>query len=153
MLLAFTTSAFAAKIAVLDVSKVVKEYEKYKEASLRLEKEVDDTRSKLEKQQKDLAKRKNDLELQKGIVSEKKFTKLNESYQKEQESFVDEYRNQQQAIVKKQKTLLENIENDVMEVVKTIAKKNKYDLVLDKNATYYYEGDDITYKVLDTLNK
>lgn len=153
ILIGLAGSATAAKIAVLDVSKVVKEYDKYKEASVRLEKEVEDKRGKLEQAQKDLAKRQNDLEVQKGIVSEKKYNKLQEKFQEEKASFLDEYRNEQQSIVKKQKTLLENIENDVLEVVKKIAKKEKYEMVLDKNATYYHSGDDITYKVLDKLNK
>ncbi len=154
LLVAFTSAAMAAtKVAVLDISKVVKEYSKYKDASERLEKEVGDTRTELEKEQKDLAKRKNDLDVQKGILSEKKFSKLEEQVQKDQQAFLDKYRNEQQAIVKKQKTLLENVENDVINVVQKIAKKEKYDMVLDKNAVYYYEGDDITYKVLDALNK
>lgn len=153
LLVAFTSTAMAAKIAVLDISKVVKEYGKYKDASERLEKEVEDTRVKLEKEQKSLAKRKNDLEVQKGILSKKKYSKLEAQVKTDQQAFLDKYRDEQQAIVKKQKTLLENVENDVTGVVKKIAKKEKYDMVLDKNAVYYYEGDDITYKVLDALNK
>ena len=148
-----TSAAVAAKVAVLDVTKVVKEYNKYKEASQRLEKEVEDTRAGLEKEQQNLAKRKNELDSQKGIVSEKKYQGLQEKFMGEQEAFVAKYREYQQSISNKQKTLLENIENDVLEVVKKIARKEKYDLVLDKNATYYHNGDDITFKVLSELNK
>jgi Skp family chaperone for outer membrane proteins len=43
--------------------------------------------------------------------------------------------------------------NDVKKIVENIAKDKGYELVVDKESVLYYKGDDITYKVLDQLNK
>ncbi|MBN1595363.1 OmpH family outer membrane protein [candidate division FCPU426 bacterium] len=149
--LGLSTSAWS-KVAVVDTAKVVKEYKKTQEAQTRLEKELEDKKNELKKMNEDLEKEKNDLDKQKGIVSEKKYEKMAEKFEGKQDIFREKYRETQNALMNKQRTLLEGIVNDVKTIVEEIAKKEKYDLVLDKETILYYNGDDITYKVLDRLN-
>jgi outer membrane protein len=148
----FTTSAMAAKIAVVDTAKVVKEYKKTQEAQTRLEKELEDKKGELKELNDALEKNKANLDKQKGIISEKKYKKLESKYEAKQDVFREKYREIQSALMNKQRTLLEGIVNDVKDIVKSIAKKEKYELVLDKETVLYYDGEDITYKVLDKLN-
>lgn len=145
-------SAQAAKVAVVDTAKVVKEYQKTKDSQERLEKELDDKKNELQKMSTELDAEKADLDRQKGIVSEAKYKKLEEKFNKKQDTFRDKYRETQTALMSKQRTLMEGIVNDVKEIVAQIAKSDKYELVLDKETVLYYDGDDITYKVLDKLN-
>jgi len=148
----FTTSAWAAKIAVVDTAKVVKEYKKTQEAQTRLEKELEDKKNELKKINDELERDKANLEKQKGIISEKKYKKMLQKYENKQDVFREKYRQTQSALMNKQRTLLEGIVNDVKDIVAVIAKKEKYNLVLDKDTVLYYDGEDITYKVLDKLN-
>ncbi|MEW6516066.1 MAG: OmpH family outer membrane protein [candidate division FCPU426 bacterium] len=145
-------SAHAAKIAVVDTSKVVKEYQKTKDAQERLEKELDDKKNELQKMGEELEAEKADLERQKGIVSESKYKKLEEKFNKKQDTFRDKYKETQSVLMNKQRTLMEGIVNDVKDIVGQIAKRDKYELVLDRETVLYIDGQDITYKVLDELN-
>ncbi|MCK5241553.1 OmpH family outer membrane protein [bacterium] len=148
----FTATAMAAKVAVVDTAKVVKEYKKTQEAQTRLEKELEDKKAELKDLNDELEKDKAKLEKQKGIISEKKYKKLESKYEAKQDVFREKYREVQSTLMNKQRTLLEGIVNDVKAIVKVIAKKEKYELVLDKETVLYSAGDDITYKVLDKLN-
>jgi len=148
-----TEASAQAKIGVVDTAKVVKEYEKTKDAQARLEKELEDKKTELKKMSEDLDKQKADLDRQKGIISEKKYKQLEENFANKQDVFREKYRETQTMLVNKQRTLMEGIVNDVKGIVDEIAKAEKLDLVLDKESVLYYNGQDITYKVLDKLNK
>ncbi|MCD4812523.1 OmpH family outer membrane protein [bacterium] len=149
--LGFHSTAWA-KVAVVDTGKVVKEYKKMQEAQTRLEKDVEDKKMELKRMSSDLEKDKNNLDKQKGIVSESKYKKLQGKFEKKQDVLREKYREMQNSLMNQQKTLLEGIVNDVKAIVAKIAKKEKYELVLDKESVLFYDGDDITYKVLDKLN-
>jgi outer membrane protein len=141
-----------AKIGVVDTAKVVKEYEKTKDAQQRLEKDLEDKKAELKKMSDELEKEKTDLDRQKGIVSEKKYKTLSEGYENKKDVFQEKYRETQTMLMNKQRTLMEGIVNDIKDIVAEIAKSDKYDMVLDKE-TVLFGGADITYKVLDRLNK
>ena len=147
-----SNSLWAAKIAIVDTTKVVKEYEKAKAAQERLEKELADKRDELKEASDNLEKMKTELDTQKGIVSEKKYDKLQEKFSAKQDVFREKYQETQALLMKKQRALLEDIVKDVKEIVADIAKKEKFDLVLEKEMVLYHDGKDITYKVLDKLN-
>lgn len=151
-LLGTAFSARAAKIGVVDTAKVVKEYEKTKEAQTRLEKEIDDKKVDLKKMSDELEKMKGELETQKGIMSEKKYKDLQKKFDDKQDVFREKYQETQSLLMKKQRTLLEDIVQDVRKIVEDIAQQDKLDLVLDKETVLYSNGQDLTYKVLDKLN-
>ncbi len=144
--------ASAAKIAVIDTAKVVKEYEKTKEAQTRLEKEMEEKKDKLKKSNEELEKMQKNLVRQKGIVSEKKYQKLEKKFQDKQDALREDYRETQSMLMKKQKSLMEDVLGDIRRSVAEVAKSEKIDLVLEKEIALYCNGKDVTYKVLDRLN-
>ena len=146
------SSAAATKIAVVDTAKVVKEYEKTKEAQTRLEKEMEEKKNELKKTNDELTKMQKNLERQKGIVSEKKFKKLEKKFLDKQDDLREEYRQTQSMLMKKQKSLMEDVLEDIRASVAKVAKSEKIDLVLEKEIALYCNGKDITFKVLDRLN-
>lgn len=145
-------SAGAAKVATVDMAKVVKEYDKAKDAQARLEKDIEDRKGELKKMNDKLEKQQADLATKKGIVSESKYESLKTKFQDEQDSFREKYREMQTNLMKKQQDVMESIVNEIKEVVSQIAKTEKYEVVLDKAGTLY-GGEDITYKILDALNR
>jgi len=146
------SAALAAKVAIVDTAKVVKEYNKTKESQARLEKEFDDKKNELKKLNDKLEKQQEELNAKKGIVAQKQFDSMKSKFENDQDSFREKYKEIQGTFMKKQRDLMENIVNDIKEVVAQIGKVEKYDIVIDKEVALY-GGEDITYKVLDALNK
>jgi Skp family chaperone for outer membrane proteins len=145
-------ASWAAKIALVDTAKVVKEYQKTKDAQTRLEKEMEDKKSEIKKMSDKLEKQQEELTAKKGIVSQKQYDSMKSKFDDDQDAFREKYKEMQNTLMKKQRDLMENIVNDVKEIVGQIAKAEKYDAVFDKEVLLY-GGEDITYKVLDQLNK
>ncbi|NTV53198.1 MAG: OmpH family outer membrane protein [Candidatus Firestonebacteria bacterium] len=145
-------AAWAGKIGLVDTAKVVKEYQKTKDAQTRLEKEFEDKKSELKKLNDKLEKQQQELTAKKGIVSQKQYDGLKSKFDDDQENFREKYKEIQGTFMKKQRDLMESIVNDIKEIVAQIAKSEKYDAVFDKEVLLY-GGEDITYKVLDQLNK
>ncbi len=141
-----------AKIGIVDTNKVVKEYDRTKDAQTRLEKEFEDRKNELKKMNDKLEKQQEELNAKKGIVPEKQYNSLKTKFDDDQEAFREKYKDIQATFMKKQRDLMESIVNDIKEIVGQIAKTDKYDAVLDKEVVLY-GGDDLTYKVLDALNK
>jgi len=145
-------SALAAKIGVVDTAKAVKEYNKTKDSQARLEKEFNDKKEELQKLNTKLEKQQEELNAKKGIVAQKQYDSMQAKFADEQDNFREKYKDVQNSFMKKQRDLMESIVNDIKEVVAQIGKADKYELVLDKEVALY-GGEDITYKVLDLLNK
>jgi len=145
-------AAWASKIALVDTAKVVKEYQKTKDAQTRLEKEFEDKKTELKKMNDKLEKQQQELTAKKGVVSPKQYDTLKAKFDEDQDSFREKYKEIQSTFMKKQRDLMESIVNDIKEIVAQIAKSEKYDAVFDKEVLLY-GGEDITYKVLDQLNK
>jgi len=144
--------AAAAKIGVVDTSKVLKEYDKAKDAQTRLEKEIENEKTDLKKMSDKLEKQEAELNAKKGVVAQKQYDSLKSKFEDDRDSFREKYKEVQSGLMKKQQDVMETIVNDVKEVVAQIGKNEKYDVVLDKQVAIY-GGEDITYKVLDQLNK
>lgn len=142
----------AAKVAIVDMAKVYKEYDKAKEAQTRLEKDIEDRKEELKKMTDKLEKQQADLAAKKGIVSDSKYESLKSKVQDDQDAVREKYREMQTSLMKKQQDVMESIMNEIREVAAQIAKSEKYEVVLDKAGTVY-GGEDITYKVLDLLNR
>jgi len=63
------SGVWASKIALVDTAKVVKEYQRTKDAQTRLEKEFEDKKTELKKMNDKLEKQQQDLTTKKGVVS------------------------------------------------------------------------------------
>lgn len=145
-------AASAAKIGVVDTAKVIKDYDKAQDAQTRLEKDLEGQKTELKKMSDKLEKQEAELNAKKGIVAQKQFDSLRTKFETDRDAFREKYKEVQSGLVKKQQDVMESIVNDVKEVVAQIGKSEKFDIILDKQVSLY-GGEDVTYKVLDQLNK
>jgi outer membrane protein len=141
-----------AKFATVDGAKVIKEYDKAKEAQTRLEKEFESQKTELKKMNDDLEKQQMELNAKKGIASEKQYADLQRKFDYQQEAFREEYKKIQAGFTKQQQGVMEGLIEDVKAVVAQVAKAENYEAVFDKEVILY-GGEDITYRVLDALNR
>ena len=141
-----------AKFAVVDGAKVAREYDKSKEAQARLEKDFEDKKSALKKMNDDLEKQQEELNAKKGIVSEKQYNTLKARLEEQRGAFREKYQAVQADITKQQQDVMEGLLDDVKNVIAQLAKEENYEAVFNKDALLY-GGEDITYRVLDILNR
>lgn len=145
-------ASWAAKIAQVDTAKVVQEYQKAKDSQIMLEKEFMANRAELKKLNDDLEKQQGDLTAKKGVVSQQEYDSLKSKFEADKNAFQEKYNEIKNSFVKKQQDSMESILNDIKAIAGQIAKTEKYDAVFDKDVILY-GGEDITFKVLDQLNK
>jgi outer membrane protein len=141
-----------AKFAIVDGAKIIKEYDKAKEAQTRLEKEFESQKNDLKKMNDALEKQQLELNAKKGIASEKQYSALQAKFDEQQETFREKYKEVQAGFTKQQQGVMEGLIDDVKTVVAQVAKAEGYEAVFDKEVMLY-GGEDITYKVLDALNR
>lgn len=147
-----TGSALALKIGIVDQAEVVQKYDKTKASQERLEKEFADKSEELKKMNEKLAKQQEELQSKKGIVAQKQYNSMQSKFEDDQDAFREKYKDVQASFIKKKRDLMESILNDVKAAAAQIAKSEKYDLIIDKEVALY-GGDDLTYRVLDQLNR
>jgi Skp family chaperone for outer membrane proteins len=149
---AFFRGAEAAKLAFVDMAKVVKEYDKTKDAQARLEKEFDDPKGELKTMNEALEKQAQDLQAKKGLVTDAQFTVLKTKFEAQQNAFQEKYKAVQESLSKKQRDVMESLIEDIKQTIAEVAKAEKYEAVFDKEILLF-GGEEITYKVLDLLNR
>jgi outer membrane protein len=146
MALAMSVSIFAAKIATVDTQKVFQGYSKTKEVQVKLEKEKTKLEGQLATKAKNLEKIAKDLNAKgdKVTVAEK------DKFQKQQMEFGKEHKALQEKLGRMEYEEMGAIKADIASAVKQVARKGKYDLVIEQGAVLY-GGKDITTEVLKTL--
>jgi outer membrane protein len=142
------------RLAVVDTQRVVLETEEGLRASATLKQLFDKRQQESETKQKEMLQERDDIEKQRGIVSAEALAKRAEKWQREmmalQQSFVEYNKELQQ----KQTQLTNPIINKTIGVIRRIAIKEGYDLVMDKQATPYFRADlDLTDRVITTYNQ
>lgn len=145
-------TSWAAKIARVDMNKVVQEYQKAKDMQMQMEKEFMDKKAVLKIMSDQLDKQQAELTTKKGIVSQQEYDGLKSKFDAGRNAFQEKYNELKNMFLKKQEDAQESILSDIKAVVAQIAKAERYDAVFDKEVMLY-GGEDITYKVLDQLNK
>lgn len=141
-----SVSAFAVKIGVVNTQEVFAKYSGTKKVQQELVKEKD-------KLEADI--RTKEIELQKlGIELQGKGAKVTdaekESYNKQAQSLESFVRSAQQQLSQKEYQSFESIRTNIDASVQSIAKKNKYDYVLEAGAVKF-GGTDITQDVIKMM--
>lgn len=142
------------KFAVVDTQRVVLETEEGLRANATLRKLFDTRQTESETKQREMLKEREDIEKQRGVVSAEALAKRAEKWQREmmalQQSFVEYNKELQQ----KQAQLTNPIVRKTMGVIRQIAIREGFDLVMDKQATPYFRADlDLTDRVITAYNK
>jgi outer membrane protein len=142
------------KIAFIDVSVIFEKYEKAKNATKALNKELEKIKRHLQEQEKKIKSMEENLIM--APISATERLKREQSIKEKIEelrTFAEEQRNK---ILKKEQTLIQELAEEIKNAVKEVAKRHQIDIVLRKDSEAFIYGKkkfDITYEVLSILNK
>lgn len=141
-----SVSIFAAKIAIVNTQKVFQGYSKTQTAKAKLEKEKNKLEGQLAVKADSLTKIMKKLNAKGDNITEAE----KDRFEKQE----TEFGKQRQALQKKLGELeyeeMRPIQAEIKSAIQQIARKNKYDMVIDGGAVLY-GGEDITTEVLNAL--
>lgn len=142
-----------SRIAVVDVQTAVMQTEDGIRAQATLKKVFDKSQRDLDAKQEELGRAREDIERQARVLSREALARRTEDWQRRmvelQTLFVD-YNKQLQ---KKQGELTGPIMRKMLGIIARLAKKNGYDVIIDRSATPYARQDlDLTEQVVQMYN-
>lgn len=143
--------AHALRIAYVDIAKVFDRYDGTAKAKEELKGKAEGEKAKLEKDQEKLRKKLDDLQAKKKALTEENYAKQEQVTMKEIQELQKRISTVQNDLIGQEKQLTGQILEEIREVVKKVADKEKYDYVLELNALLY-GGTEITATVIRELN-
>ena len=142
-----------SKIAVVDVQHAVMATEEGIRAQATLKKDFDKRQQDLDAKQTELAKARDDIEKQSRFLSREALQKRTEDWQRRMVELQTVFVDYNKTLQKKQGELTAPIIKKIMAVIARLAKKNGYELILDKQAAPYARQDlDLTEQVVQLYN-
>ncbi len=134
-LLAFAGSAFAAefKLAYVDVQKAIEKTSMGKKAKEEMKKEAEKKNKELEKKKTDIDKMREDIEKKRSVLAEEAFAKRAAELQEEMQKFNQTAAKAQAELQKKESELLEPIVKKMKTVIEQIAKDKGITMVIQSN--------------------
>jgi outer membrane protein len=149
-----TTSVFAdvTKIGVVDLQKIMQTSQHMKDIQQQLEKEFKTRRDKLVTAEQNLKKDMEKFKRDSAVMSEKKRKALEKQIVAAQQKFEQEGQQYQQELSAKHNKEMEEFYKNIREAIVSVAKNDKYDVVLQKDAAPYSSDKlDITDKVMKKI--
>lgn len=144
----------SAKTVFVDMQFVLQNVKAGKNAKHILSKEFKKKRKLLQRQEKNLKKLGNDLEKKRSILSEVIFLQKQKNLQEKFLKYQQSVKKSQTDIQNRERKLTLPILKNVQKLINSLAKKNKYDLVLVKQSILWANKNlDITKKVVKAYNK
>ncbi len=141
------------KIAVVDFQHAVMATEDGLRAQATLKKNFDRKQQDLDAKQNELRREQEDIEKQSRVLSREALQKRMEDWQRRMLQLQNVFVDYQKELQKKQNELVAPIMNKMHGVIARLAKKNGYELVIDKQATPYTRADlDLTERVIQMYN-
>ncbi len=154
---AFVTSASAQlKVAVVDLQRALNETQDGKKAKTQLKGLFKKRQVALDKKQEDLKKMKEGIEKQKDVLSKDVLRQKLESYQKSLVQLQTSYVEYQKELAQKEAQLTKGIIDRMQRIVKSIAQKDGYSFVVERNeggVVWAKSNIDITDDVIQRYNK
>ena len=154
--LPLTVFSQGLKVVYLDLQKVMVESAKGKEAKKNIEDEANRIKSNLEAKQSELQKLKDSLEKQVATMTPEKRTEKEKNYQSKVKDYQRLVNDSQADLRQKDMDLTQKILREIESIVKSIAEKEKYHIIFEKNQGGILYGDpslDITNKVISAYNE
>jgi outer membrane protein len=143
----------AMKVAVVDVQRAVAQTEDGLRAQAMLKKIFEGRQQELNKKQDDLEKQKKDLEQQAKVLSKDAQQRRFDELQKQLADLQQTYVNYSRELEKKQKELTDPIVEKILGIIKRLAARDGYDVVLDKQTVAYIRSDlDLTDQAIQLYN-
>lgn len=153
-LIAFSGSAFAMKIAVIDTQRAIMETEDGLRAQATLKKLFDKRQRELDKKQRDLQAEKEQIEKQRGVLSKAAYQKRAEKWQQEMVQLQQVFVEYNKELQKKENQLTRPIYRKAMGLIRRLAASTGFDMVLDKQAVPYFRADlDLTDRLIQLYNE
>ncbi len=141
------------KVAVVDVQRAVMQTEDGLRAQAMLKKLFDSRQQELNKKQQDMAKQKDEIEKQQKVLSKESYQKRVEDWQKQMVDLQQIFVEYNKELEKKQKELTDPVFEKVLGIVKRLAARDGYDVVLDKQTVAYIRSDlDLTDQCIQLYN-
>lgn len=153
-LTAVATPALAeTKVAVVDVQGAVMQTEDGIRAAATMKKFFDKRQQELESKQAELARARDDIEKQSRVVSREALAKRMEDWQRRMVELQTVFVDYNKELQKKQGELTGPIVKKMVGIIARLAKKNGYEIILDKQAAPYARPDlDLTEQVVQLYN-
>jgi Skp family chaperone for outer membrane proteins len=144
----------AIRIAYIDEEKVFSGYTKTDEVQKQFDKERTAQEEGLVKLQAELQKMRTELDKQKDLLKPEEKTKKEDAIRTKTQGYLESAEKISQNLQTTKAQMIMTIRKEIKDAVKAIAVKDKYDYVLEFQVVHYGpEGDDLTQKVIDHLNK
>jgi outer membrane protein len=147
------SAAAESKIAVVDLQRATLTTEDGIRAQATMKKRFDKRQQELDAKRAELGKVQEDIEKQARVLSREALQKRSADLQQQLVKLQTVYVEYQQELAKMQNELMGPILKKMSAVIGRIAKKNGYELILDKQATPYVRPDlDLTDQVIQLYN-
>lgn len=143
----------AMKVAAVDVQRVVMQTEDGLRAQATLKKLFDSRQQELNRKQTELGKQKDEIEKQQKVLSKEAYAKRVEEWQKQMMELQQVFVEYNKELEKKQKELTDPVFEKVMGIIKRIAARDGYDMIVDKQTVAYIRSDlDLTDQCIQLYN-
>lgn len=153
----FSTAVFAdVKIGLVDIQKAIQETSTGKKAKKELETEFNKKKKELQKTQADLQKMGEDLQKKSLVLSDEVKQKKGMELQKKMRDYQEKVAKSQMALQKRERDLTEPIVKKLRKVIQDIAKKDNFNLILEKSdetVLYAPKEIDLTAQVVKAFEK
>ncbi len=158
LMLAFTgvgaTATAQTKVAVVDTQRAIMETEDGLRAQATLKKLFDSRQQQLDKKQSDLQQERDDIEKQRDVLGKDALAKRVEAWQREMMQLQTVYVEYNKELQKKQNELTQPIFQKAMAIIRRLATKEGFDVVVDRQAAAYVRSDlDLTDRVVAMYNR
>lgn len=151
-LTAISGAAHAVRIAYVDVKKAFEAYSGTQSAKESLKKEVESEKERLEKDQEVLKDELGALQAKKSVMTEAKYKESEEKIVVKIRALQERIQTTTAGLQQKEAKLTAEIVDLIKEATSQVAKKEKYDFVLE-SSNILFGGDEITATVIKELNK
>ena len=150
---AATPAPSLTKVAVVDIPRAVMETEDGLRAQAQLKKYFDRRQAELNGRQEDLLKKKDDLEKQSKLLSKEALARAMDDWQRQMAELQQVFQSYNGELGKKQNEITAPIYARVSGYLRKIAKKDGYDVILDRQAVPYVKAElDLTDLVISMYN-
>ena len=147
-------SARADKIGYFDAKRVVAEVEDAKAAKNRLEADVKNKQSQLDKQKTAIEKMEKELEAKKAVLSQSALQQAYADYQQKVQTVQRLYMELQQDLAQKEQQAMGELLQRLEPVVKQLAEAEGYSYVFERSAIFYGPAaNDLTAQVIRKYNE
>jgi outer membrane protein len=139
-----------SKVGVVDVLKVYNEWDVQKKADA----EFKPKRDKLQEQDKEISKKKEELRTHRSVLAADKIAKQEAEIKTAERNLRDQVESLTEEIDKKAKELTKELDGKLQKIYRDLVDKEGYTLILEKRAVRYSKPEmDLTKTITEMLNK